>query len=566
MARRQRSAVAMVTVAGLALGVTACNGAAGSGGSAGKPAAAVRGGTLDVLMTGTELANLDPAMSNSQASQDISPLLISPLTMVVPDSSPAKVTGDLATNAGEPTDGGRVWTFHIRPGMKYSNGQPVTSYDVKYGVERSFASDLQGGPGYAQQFLADDSSYQGPYVDKSGLSSIVTPNSSTIVFHLNQPLYDFNFATTVPTFSGVPAADDTGVKYGTNPVTSGPYEIASYEPGKQLVLKRNPNWTQDLVPAIKAYPNGIDFELGLDGSVIDQRLIADRGADQDAIDLDTTVQASDVANVLANPQNRTRDVTGVLGQNEWMLVMNTKSGPFKNLLVRQALEYAVDKQTFQTAAGGPIAGGPTASNLEGPNVLGYTPFDPYPGGPTGDPAKAKQLLAQAGYPNGFSTTMEFSNSTPEAVNEGLVMQSALARVGVKLTLDPLSSSTFYANIGNPKQVPPLEISAWGANWSDPSQILGVYQGSLMTANGPNQDASQLEDPALDKLIKQADAAPSQAAAVPLWSAINQKVMADAPVVPLINFSDIYLHGSKVVGDNFDPSFGTPNLFNISIAG
>ena len=300
--------------------------------------------------------------------------------------------------------------------------------------------------------------------------------------------------------------------------------------------------------------------------MIDQRLIADRGADQDAIDLDTTVQASDVANVLANPQNRTRDVTGVLGQNEWMLVMNTKSGPFKNLLVRQALEYAVDKQTFQTAAGGPVAGGPTASNLEGPNVLGYTPFDPYPGGPTGDPAKAKQLLAQAGYPNGFSTTMEFSNSTPEAVNEGLVMQSALARVGVKLTLDPLSSSTFYANIGNPKQVPPLEISAWGANWSDPSQILGVYQGSLMTANGPNQDASQLEDPALDKLIKQADAAPSQAAAVPLWSAINQKVMADAPVVPLINFSDIYLHGSKVVGDNFDPSFGTPNLFNISIAG
>jgi peptide/nickel transport system substrate-binding protein len=560
---RIRRAGAAIAAGTLVLAVAGCHGDGSPAASAGT---ASPGGTLNVLMNGTELASLDPATSNSQASQDISPLIISPLTIVQPDSSPSKIVGDLATDAGEPSDGARVWTFHIRPGMKYSNGQPITSYDVKYGVERSFASDLQGGPGYAQQFLADDASYQGPYVDKSGLSSIATPNSSTIVFHLNQPLYDFNFVTTTPGFSGVPQQDDTGVKYGSAPLASGPYEIASYQPGRQLILKRNPDWKSGEVPAIKAYPDEIDFELGLDGSVIDQRLIADEGADQDAMDLDTTVQASDVANVLANPRVKPRSITGSLGQNEWMLVMNTKQAPFNNLLVREAMEYAVDKQTFQTAAGGPLAGGPIATNLEGPGVLGYdASYDPYPGGATGDPAKAKQLLAQAGYPNGISTTLEFSNATASAVNEGLVMQTALARAGITVKLTPLSQSTFYADIANPSQVPPLEISAWGANWSDPSQILGVYQGNLMTATGPNQDASQLEVPSLDTLIEQANAAPSQSAAVPLWTAIDEKVMQQAPVVPLINFSDIYLHGSKVIGDNFDPSFGTPNLLTIAVA-
>ena len=560
---RIRRTGAAIAAGALALGLAGCHGDGSSSAASGVPKA---GGTLDVLMSGTELSSLDPATSNSQASQDISPLIISPLTLEVPDSSPAKIVGDLATDAGEPSDGARVWTFHIRPGMTYSNGQQITSYDVKYSVERTFAADLQGGPGYAQQFLADDAAYQGPYVDKSGLSSITTPDSSTIVFHLNQPLYDFNFVTTTPAFSGVQQAADTGVKYGSGPMTSGPYEIASYQPGSQLVLKRNPHWTQGEVPAIKAYPNEIDFELGLDGSVIDQRLIADQGADKDAIDLDTTVQASDVANVLVNPQVKPRSITGALGGNEWMLVMNAKTAPFDNLLVRQAMEYAVDKQTFQTAAGGPLAGGPIAVNLEGPGVLGYTPFDLYPGGATGDPAKAKQLLTQAGYPNGFSTTLEIANSNQESQNEGLVMQAALhpgRRPGEHQGTDP---STFYTEIGQPSQVPPLEISGWGANWSDPSQILGIYQGSLMTATGPNQDASQLEDPALDAMIKQADASPSQAAAVPLWSAINQKIMQEAPVVPLINFSDIYLHGSNVVGDNFDANFGTPNLLAISVSG
>ena len=561
MTLTQRSVTALAATV-LVFGIAGCHGDSTQSSGSTVP---VAGGTLNVLMSGTELATLDPATSNSQASQDISPLLISPLTIVVPDSNPVKVVGDLATDAGEPSDGARVWTFHIRPGMKYSNGQPITSYDVKYGTERTFASDLQGGPGYAQQFLADDASYQGPYVDKGGLSSITTPDASTIVFHLNQPLYDFNFATTVPTFSAVPQSKDTGIKYGSAPVTSGPYEIASYEPGKELQLKRNPYWTQGEVPQIKAYPDQINFTLGLDNSVIDQRLIADEGADQTAMDLDTTVQASEVASVLGNPRVKSRSVTGVLGQNEWMLAMNTKAAPFNNLLVRQAVEYAVNKQTFQTAAGGPVAGGPIATNLEGPGVLGYTPFDLYPGGPTGDPVKAKALLAQAGYPNGLSTTLEVAQTNQESENEGLVMQTALARAGIKVTLKEFSTSTFYANIGNPSTVPPLEISGWGANWSDPSQILGMYQGNLMTATGPNQDYSQLEDPALDKLIEQANAAPSQAAAVPLWSAINKKVMEEAPVVPLINFSDIYLHGSKVVGDNFDPSFGTPNLLTISVA-
>lgn len=571
MARRTRAriAAAAATAAVIAT-VAACGSSSGSGGSTASGKGKY-GGTLYVLMNGTmSTANdsLEPASSNAQESVDMLPLIYSPLTIYVPGSNPTQIAGDLATNGGVASDDAKVWTFHIRKGIDYSyNGQQVTSYDVKYGVERSFASIFAGGFCGPNLNLVGGSTYKGPYTDKSGLSSIQTPDPYTIVFHLTAPNYDFNYDTTYPCFSGVPQSKDTGTKYENDPVTSGPYNIESYQEGKQLTLVRNPKWKLSLVPEIKAYPDKIVYEMGLDPSVIDQRLITDQGTDQDAIDTDTSVQASDVAEVLNNPRVSSRDAKITLGANEWMLVMDVKKAPFNNQLVREAMQYAVDKQSFQTATGGPIAGGPIADNLLGPGILGYdASYDPYPAGPTGAPGKAKALLKQAGYPNGVAVQVEMPSGTAQDDNQATAIENALDAAGFKVRLDMVPADSFYTNITYPKSVPQVEVSLWGGDWNDGGQTLGMWDGSYLTPSGPNYDVSNLNEPAINSLFAKGFAEPSPTAAAPIWQKVNEMIMKTASVVPLINESKIYLHGSDVSDEIISDVYGAPTLFDISVNG
>lgn len=556
------------TAAALVAVTAAACGSAANGGTT--PGGGKYGGTLDVLMNGTMTTStdtLEPATSQAQESVDMLPLIYSPLAVYVPGTHPTKIAGDLATDGGEPSDGARTWTFHLRHGITYSDGTQVTSYDVKYGVERSFAAMFGGGAVGQALNLAGGKAYKGPYEDKKGLSSIVTTDPYTIVFHLAAPNYAFSYDAVSPEFSGVPQAKDTGLKYGQHPVTSGPYEIKSFQAGRQLLLVRNPKWNRNLVPAIKAYPDEIDYTLGLDPSVIDQRLIADNGNDQYAIQTDSQVQASDVAEVLNNPRVKTRESAITLGANEYMLFMDVNKVPFTNKLVREAMQYAVNKQAFQTASGGPLAGGPIANQLIGPGILGYhASYDPYPAPPTGDPAKAKALLAQAGYPHGVAIQLEMPNGTAQLNNQATAITSALTASGFKVNLKSVSKTAFDNDVLTPKTVPEVEVILLGGGYNDAGQVLYTYDSSLMTPSGPNYDMPQLKDPALNALIHRAQAAPSAAAAAPLWDQVNTDVMNTASVVPIINESKIYLHGSKVSGEIVSDVYGAPSLLDISVAG
>jgi peptide/nickel transport system substrate-binding protein len=569
MARRTRARIA-AAVAAAALTMTAA--ACSSSGSGGSTAASTGkyGGTLDVLMQETmSTANdsLEPASSNAQESEDMLPLIYSPLTVYVAGSNPTQIAGDLATNGGTASDDAKVWTFHIRKGIDYSYGQQVTSYDVKYDVERTFASMFAGGPGGTNLNLVGGSGYKGPYVDKAGLSSIQTPDPYTIVFNLAAPNYDFNYLTTYPCFSGVPQSKDTGGSYGKDPVTSGPYNIASYQVGKQLILTRNPKWKLSLVPAIKAYPDKIVYQMGLDPSVIDQRLITDTSTDQDAIDTDSSVQASDLAEVLNSPRVSSRESSVSLGANEWMLAMDVDKAPFNNQLVREAMQYAVNKQSFQTASGGPVGGGPIAHNLLGPGILGYqSSYDPYPAPATGNPAKAKALLTQAGYPNGVTVQLDMMSGSAQNNNQATAIENALNAAGFHVKLDMIPTDSFYTAITMPKTVPQAEVSLWGGAWNDGGQTLEMWDAAYLTPSGPNYDVSQLNEPSITSLFTKGFAEPSAQAAAPVWQQINEALMSNASVVPLINESKVYLHGSDVSGDIISDVYGAPTPFDISVQG
>jgi peptide/nickel transport system substrate-binding protein len=518
-----------------------------------------KGGTLNVLELAGATGTLDPAESYAGTSTNLSPLFIATLTEYVPDATPPRLIGELATNTGDPSDGYRDWTFHLKPDIKYSNGETITSQDIKYDVERSFASDLAGGPPYISEWLKGAKGYKGPYVDKKGLSSIVTPNSKTIEFELNQPVGDFNNLTVFPEFSGVPQALDTGVKYQYNPLSSGPYMIKHYVDNENLTLVRNPHWNTATDPYDKAYPNEINVSLGLSAPVIDQELIADNGTNKDAVGFEP-VQASDVGQVLSTPSVKSRAMIASSGQGFTYLADDIQKKPLNNLKVREAIEYAVNKSTVQTAFGGPVAGGPVDNQILGPGVPGYKPFNLYAASPAGDPAKAKALLAAAGYPHGFSTVLSVQ-STPSWVSAAEAIQSSLKAVGIKASIETYNPEQYINGfIGEPAKETGLQLTQWGSDWDNASTILpDLFNGSTLTAAGPNNNVTNFNSPSLDKIMTKASSFPDSPSASALWAEADKDVMAQAIVTPLVYRGVVFLHGSSVVGAQFDEEFGAPNI-------
>jgi peptide/nickel transport system substrate-binding protein len=252
--RRTTRAVAAAAV--LALAVTACNANNKSGPTAGSTAAAEQGGTLHLLSTSKEIS-LDPAKSQNLGTSTIHLVLRGLTSWKTSPDKAAEIVPDLATDTGKVSDGGKTWTYTLKPGLKYADGSPIVAADIKYGVERSFAPELSGGLGYHKALLVGGDKYTGPYKGKE-LASIETPDDSTIVFKLSKSFGDWPWIVSMPAFSPVPKKADTDpAHYGEKPVASGPYQVKSYAPGSKLELERNPNWDKASDPA-RTGPAGLD--------------------------------------------------------------------------------------------------------------------------------------------------------------------------------------------------------------------------------------------------------------------------------------------------------------------
>ena len=165
--------------------------------------------------------------------------------------------------------------------MRFENGRPITSRDVKYGIERSFASEvIVGGPTYVVDLLDDPGNpYAGPYQDESDGQARAcrrsqTPDDRTIVFKLRAPQPDLPFVMALPSSSPVPIEADTGAGYGADPVSSGPYAITSVDPATGILLDRNPQWDPATDDVRTALPDQVVVRTGLSGVERDQALLA----------------------------------------------------------------------------------------------------------------------------------------------------------------------------------------------------------------------------------------------------------------------------------------------------
>ncbi|MFC7979027.1 ABC transporter substrate-binding protein [Streptomyces cinereoruber] len=509
-----------------------------------------RGGTLTVL-SNQDFAHLDPARNWVMPTMDFGTRLIyRTLTTfrAEPGKKGSEIVPDLATDLGRSSDGGRTWTFTLKPGLVYEDGTPIRARDIKYNVERSFAPDLAGGPDYAQRYLADTEGYAGP-LDGKHLASIRTPDDRTIVFSLRRPVAEFSYTVTLPTFSPVPESREKGVQYDLRPFSSGPYRIESYARGKKLVLVRNTHWDAATDPVRKAYPDRIVVIQGLKGGQIDDRIIESAGVDASAVEW-SDLQPSSVAKVLPKLEIRQRLSSERTGCTD-MLALNTSRPPFDDPKLRQAMQYAVDKEAQVTANGGPALNDVATAYLP-PSLTGGRAAAPVHGGPsTGDVQKAEKLLAEAGKADGFDTTITVSTGDKTRAE---ALQQSLDRVGIRLRIETVDPSVYYDTIGDTANAPDMAISGWCPDYPSAATFLPfVFDGRTIKPKGNQGNVSQFRDKAVERRMDEIAEMSDASAANKAWTALDREIQSMSPAVPLL-----WERKPLLVGDNIAGAFGHPS--------
>ncbi|MFD4899961.1 ABC transporter substrate-binding protein [Streptomyces sp. NPDC058411] len=534
------AAVSLALVAGLA----ACagpkssddaDGGSGGFGASGKPQ---KGGTLTVLNSNPQ-EDFDPARLYTSGGGNVPSLVFRTLTTRNRENGAAgaEVVPDLATDLGTPSKNATVWTYTLKDGLKYEDGTAITSADIKYGIERSFAAELSGGAPYLRDWLIGGADYQGPYKDKKGLASIEVPDDRTIVFHLNKPEGEFPFLATQTQTTPVPKAKDTGTKYEEHPVSSGPYKVVTNEnDGERLVLERNEHWSAKTDEERKAYPDKIDVRSGLDSAVINQRLSASQGVDAAAVTTDTNLGPAELAKVSGDKKLAARVGTGHFGYTNY-IAFNPKVKPFDNPKVRQAISYAVDRSSVINAAGGSSLAEPATTYLPNQKSFGYTPYDHFPAGETGNAAKAKELLKEAGYPKGLKVTLTHSNdkdfeTSPEIAT---ALQAALKKAGITVELKGLESNDYSDTIHSASKEPGFFLAHWGADWPSGGPFLApIFDGRQIVKDGANFNTGFLNDASVNKEIDEINKLTDLDAAAARWGALDKKIGEQALTVPLFH--------------------------------
>ncbi|MFD4659117.1 ABC transporter substrate-binding protein [Kitasatospora sp. NPDC058444] len=557
MTRRTHAALAAALAATLTLGLGACSNDKSDSGTEAAPSDSkgpgaasgsiiggtpVKGGTLTVL-TNQDFAHLDPARNWVVPHMDFGTrLLYRTLTTFKsePGAAGSEIVPDLATDLGKSAEGGKVWTFTLKDGLKYEDGTPIKSADIKYNVERSYSPDLTGGPDYAIQYLAGGENYKGP-LNGEHLASIETPDDKTIVFHLKRPVAEFSSTVSLPTFAPVPQSQEKGTQYDARPFSSGPYKIETYDRGKQLVLVRNTNWDPATDTVRKAYPDKVVVTQGIKGGQADDRIIASDGADANAINM-PWMQHETVAKVLPKPDVKSRMAAEVTGCTD-MLYLNTAKAPFDDPKVREAMMWAVDRDAQVTAFGGPAMADVATSYLP-PSLTAGVKSDPLKIPATGDQEKAKKLLQEAGKTDlKVSLTVSLGDKTrAEAI------QQSLSKAGVQVTINTTDPSAFADTIGDTKNAPELTINGWCPDYPSGATFLPFqFDGRTIKEKGNQGNFSQFKDQATMDRMDQIAAMTDVGEADKAWQQLDQDLAKKAPAVPLIWQRRPLLVGSNVAG-------------------
>ena len=443
-----------------------------------------------------------------------------------------EVVPDLADTLPTSTDGGRSYSFQLRSGIRWSDGRPLTVFDVRRGFERAVSSGLTT----LHDEIVGASSCTVAKCDISGID--INPTTRTVTIHLVQSNAAFlqQIATccaAVP--AGTPLAEQKVV-----PVSAtGPYRISTYVAGRSIVLSRNPyfhQWSASAQPA--GYPDVIEYEIATGGSPVSTAEAKTEVADVEAgrTDWADARFAGTEAELAARfgdrlyltPDGSTRAVA-----------LNTRIPPFNDVRVRRALNFAVDRSA--AAAAWPSIAKPTCQVLP-PDFPGYRPYCPYtlhpnPRGSWSSPDfVTAEKLVTASRTAGMRVTL-WSLPHPAPGVEAVVR--ALRDLGYRVTFKVGNpGGDYFAYVADSRHRVQASFFGWVSDDQSVEDFIPrLFACSSFSSGNPvNSNTSEFCDASIDALILRAEHVDSTSphAANDLWALIDKRLTDASPWVSLVN--------------------------------
>ncbi|MFF5713175.1 ABC transporter substrate-binding protein [Streptomyces sp. NPDC012756] len=521
-----------------------------------------RGGTVTVANQ-ADFPHLDPQKIYAGERYSTSLLWGRQLTQYqIADGRP-RLVGDLATDTGTSSDGGRTWTYHLKDGIAWEDGKPVTAQQVKYGIERTFAPGFEIGPVYWPQWLTGSEDrteavkkYGGPKKD-GDLKAIETPDDKTVVFHFPQPQSDVPYMAAQSSSSPVREDKDTGTGYDVKPFATGPYRIVEHKQNQSLSLERNPHWKPETDSIRHAYPDRFEFTFGKPALNTAQEVFNGQGTGATTLTTKDELPPELISTFERDPAKRQLAVSGSRGAYTSDLYI--RNDRVTDPEVRKAIHYLFPREQARQVLGGRYAGD-LATTLSSPAVVGWKKYDLYPVAPTGDIAKAKEHLARA-KSKVTKLTYAYPTESPQDDQVAQVLVDAFGKAGIELVVKGLQPAAFYDMVFGADNPYDLFLSTNSVDWPTPSTLLPLsYESHLDAVSNPIHYGNPRVDRELARIAKIGDA---QQKAEELIS-LEETVMKDVPVVPFLYKSVTQFRGKDIGGAAIHPIYGVPALADVYV--
>jgi len=488
------------------------------------PAVAQLAGTLVVGLV-AEPVNLDPAQVTDLNSNRVGRRIAETL-VTFPEESTQIVPG-LAESWVVSKDGLR-YAFKLRKGVSFHDGTPLDAEAVKFSIDRQINPEHPfnklGKYPFANFFFGN-------------IKAVEVVDPLTVEFVLKEPRASFLAVLTAGAASIVSptAVRKYGQDYALTPVGTGPFKYASWDRGQRVVLEKNPSYWR--------------FPLKLD-RIIYRPIVEDQARLTElltgALDLIVGTPPDYVGQLEANPKVT---LLKQVGAHVWYLGINNQKKPYDDKRVRQALNYAVNKDAIVRdvlKGTGSLSVGPVLPKTWGADG-GLKPY-PY------DPERAKKLLAEAGYPGGFTTTLwvpESGSGMQSPVAMSTVIQSNLKAVGVNVSLQTMEWGAYLAKLRSKEQE--LFALSWMAGTEDPDMVMyPLLHSSQWTPNGPNRALYKNEK--FDEILHQARLTTDEKKRADLYRQAQRILVDDAPWIFIDHEIQTAAHAKRVQGFKLHPSF------------
>jgi peptide/nickel transport system substrate-binding protein len=529
----------------------------------------VTGGTLTMLGVG-DVDYMDPSASYYSTGY-LAERMYSRSLYTYPAITGKTTTPvpDLATDMPAITNGGKTYSVTLRTGVMWNTTPPrqVTAADAVLGIKRQcnpaqpfggqpdFSSFIVGYADFCTAFGKVDGTKADAmkaFVQANNMTGVtVDPsNPQTLVINLTQPVSYFTNILALASFNPVPVEYLDYVPAGNalaqHTLSDGPYQIQSYDPAKSIVFVRNPSWTAGSDPVRKAYVDKIMVSETGNQAAIHQQILTN--TPQADMVWDTAVPPAAIAGLVAANDPRL-SVQSEFSTNPYV-IFNTQSpnngGALGKVAVRQALEYALNRDHLVQNSGGPIVAPPLTQVLP-PGINGASPgYTQYPY----DPAKAKQLLASAGA-SGLTLKFLYRPASQQSSKDFQTIQADLASVGVTVTGVGVPNADFYTKyLQKPTTgrsgVWDVSLAGWSPDWygdAAASFFYPLFDGRVMPPTSSN--FGLFVDPALYPIIDAANTAATPADAAVLWNKADHEVMSQAAIFPITDLNQAQIHGSRV---------------------